>query len=162
MFQLRILFIFSCALPLFSFPSPSLLPSHIPYVQLSCLAQLLILCFPAALNSLATAQRFHPLETIIIWAYLLQCPWRAHYPNQLSLGKCAWWYTHANFPLKLANELFSNLEPSDILVDGNPSTFWNNWCKAFLDIMHRCLPNATLPNRRNLSCIYSYPRKSSS
>ena len=44
------------------------------HIQLMCLAQLFILCFPAALNSLATAQRFHPLELVIILAYSLQCP----------------------------------------------------------------------------------------
>jgi len=27
---------------------------------------------------------------------------------------------------------------------------WNNWCKAFLDIMHRCIPYTSMPNRQNL------------
>ena len=59
-----------------------------------------------------------------------------------------WRYRHANFTL--ADELLSNLDPSGILVEGDPSTSWNNWCKAFLDVMHRCIPSASLPSRRNL------------
>ena len=50
-----------------------------------------------------------------------------------------WRYNHANF--SLANELLSNLNPSHILVDGDPSTSWNNWCNAFLDVMHKCIPS---------------------
>ena len=59
-----------------------------------------------------------------------------------------WRYSHANF--SLANELLSNINPSHILVDGDPSTSWNNWCNAFLDVMHKSIPNASLPSRRNL------------
>ena len=59
-----------------------------------------------------------------------------------------WRYDHANFPL--ANELLSNLDPTESLVDDNPSASWSNWCKAFLELMDKCIPNASLPKRRNL------------
>ncbi len=65
-----------------------------------------------------------------------------------AIQRKVWRYEHANFPL--ANELLANLDPSDILVDNDPNISWNKWCNAFLDIMHRCIPSALLPNRRNL------------
>ena len=62
-------------------------------------------------------------------------------------GRVVWRYSHANWEracnLIEATDWSALLDPTDINLS------WTNWSEAFLNIMERCIPKATLPRRKN-------------
>ena len=62
-------------------------------------------------------------------------------------GRVVWRYSHANWEracnLIEATDWSALLDPTDINLS------WTNWSKAFLSIMEKCIPKATLPQRKN-------------
>ena len=59
-----------------------------------------------------------------------------------------WRYSHADFDL--ANDLLSHIDSSCIIIEDYINASWANWEKSFMGIMERCIPQSTLPKKKNL------------
>ena len=105
------------------------------------------LAFTTSPTSTKSCETIPPLGTSDHYGLLATFSFYSGSPNSL-IPRKIWRYKHANF--ELANDLLSQVESSEVIVDDDVNECWKKWNIEFLKIMEQCIPHGILPKRKNL------------
>ena len=95
---------------------------------------------------IASCSTISPLSTSDHYGFELSLNWKLT-KLSTSHSRTIKRYDHADF--ETANELLEMVDWKSLMVD-DIDVAWENWKTRFLSIMDQCIPNPTLPAKRNL------------
>ena len=118
-------------------------PTHIQHNGNSSLIDLVLMSAPETLSNCTTVP---PLANSDHLGIIIDIHCKPH--RILRKRRVIWRYNYADFDLACA--LLNNLDLRYIFEGNSIETCWTRWKKAFLDIMHVCIPKASLPEKKSL------------
>ena len=108
------------------------------------LIDLVLLSQPSQLQSCSVIP---PLGNSDHHGIILSLKWRLLRKSVVSKKRSVWRYKHADFTR--ACSLLNSVDWDQVL-SMNINLSWDTWRDNFMEVMERCIPRATLPERRNL------------
>ena len=121
-------------------------------------SSLIDLALVSDVSKLSSCIVIPPLSTSDHNGLQLELKWKKGNPIRNKPRKI-WRYKFADF--EAANTMLETVNWTELLT-GDINQTWKAWKRQYMDIMEKCIPQATLPNQRNLPWLNNELTKSMS
>ena len=121
--------------------------SHISSNGNASTIDLVAMTSSSLLSSCETTPSLSNSDTNIHLGLLTRVRWKHGTQSSEQNGRTVWLYKHADW--QKAKRLIEETEWVSLMSE-DVNEAWANWQQCFMHIMHECIPQRLLPNRRNL------------